>query len=254
MIRADRSRPLAVGCLLLALYLGGCAANQAQTDFDPLEGMNRQIFWFNDKADVYVLEPVGRAWDWVVPDRVQHAIRHFFINLRFPINFGNDLLQLRPRDMGMHTSRFMVNTTFGLAGFFDPATDWGLVVQEEDFGQTLGRYGVGPGPYLMIPLLGPSCLRDVSRFPVDGYMSGLTFALNGFILAGMSVGELVNFRSLTLGEFDDARAASLDYYTFVRNAYLQRRRALINDTTILPTDQSEDLYDVDLDDAEIPFD
>jgi len=248
------ARWLAAAGLLTALSLGGCAAQNGRSDYDPLENVNRKIFWFNDKADVYVLEPVGRAWDWVMPNRVQVAIRNFFINLRFPINLGNDIMQLQPRDVAMHTSRFMVNTTFGVAGFFDPATDWGLVVQEEDFGQTLGHWGVGNGPYLMIPLLGPSCLRDVTRFPVDGYMSGLTYALNGFILAGMSVGELVNFRSLTLGDFEDARAASLDYYTFVRNAYLQRRRALINDSNVLPTEQSEDLYDVDLYETEIPLD
>ena len=255
MTRAHRLRGLMTGVALQALFLGGCAASKPGTEFDPLEGMNRQIFWFNDQADHYVLEPVGRGWDWLVPDRVQESIRSFFINLRFPINLGNDLMQLQPRDAGVHTARFMVNMTFGLVGFFDPATDWGLVALEEDFGQTLGFYGVGPGPYLMIPLIGPSCLRDVSRFPVDGYMSGLGYALNGWILAGMTAGELVNFRSLTLSDFDNAHAASLDYYTFVRNAFLQRRQALINDSREIPAAQSEDLYDVDYDDeSEIPFD
>jgi phospholipid-binding lipoprotein MlaA len=241
-------RRAAVGRLVaLALQVvvaAGCAAS-AGKDYDPLEGMNREIFWFNDKADEYVLEPVAQAWDWVVPNRVQQAIGDFFINMRFPINVGNDLMQARFRDSATHTARFLVNTTFGIGGLFDPASDWGLTTQEEDFGQTLGRWGVGPGPYLMLPILGPTTVRDASRFPVDGLLSGLWLAVDGYIITIASVGELVNFRARTLGTFEDAKAASLDYYSFVRNAYLQRRQALIEDSTGISTQASEDLYDVD---------
>lgn len=243
-MRRGRACPL-VATGVLAAFLGGCAAG-AQRDYDPLESLNRKIFWFNDKADLYVLEPVARGWDWIAPKRVQRSLSNFFLNLRFPINTVNDIFQAEPHDAGMHIARFMVNTTFGVAGFFDPASDWGLVAQEEDFGQTLGRWGVGPGPFLMVPILGPSSVRDAMRFPVDGTLSGLPFALDGFILLGMTAGEFVNFRARTLGDFDAARAASLDFYAFVRNAYLQRRLALIGDGEPESSEPSDDLYDLDL--------
>lgn len=238
--------------VLAAAALSGCATSVAPKDYDPLEGMNRGIFWFNDKADEYAFKPVAEAWDWAVPDRVQRSIGDFFINMRFPINAGNDLMQARFRDSAMHTARFLVNTTFGVAGFLDPASAWGLQIQEEDFGQTLGRWGVAPGPYLMLPILGPTTTRDVLRFPVDGMLSGIWLGVDGFVLLGASVGELVNFRSRTIGTFEDAKATSLDYYSFVRNAYLQRRQALINDTNVISGETSEDLYYVD-EDEELPF-
>lgn len=240
-----RIRIAATTFSLLLLCLGGCAASKKGTDYDPLESVNRPIFWFNEKADDYVFEPIARGWDWIAPDRVQRSISNFFLNLRFPINLGNDMMQLQPHDCGVHIGRFLVNTTVGIGGLFDPASDWGLVAQDEDFGQTLGHWGVGPGAYLMLPVLGPSSARDIVRFPVDGYLSGLPFALDGIILAGMGVGEFINFRSVSLGTFENAEAASLDFYTFVRNAYLQRRQALINDSTVVPSGQSEDLYDVE---------
>lgn len=245
MRESRRAAASLAGLGLLALLLGGCAASTATRDYDPLETVNRKIFWFNEKADEYALEPVARAWDWIAPKRVQRSVSNFFLNLRFPINTVNDLLQGEPRHAGMHTSRFLVNSVFGLGGLFDPAADWGLVAQEEDFGQTLGQWGVGAGPYLMLPLLGPSTVRDVVRFPVDGTLSGLGFALDGFVLIGMTAGEFVNFRARTLGDFDAARAASLDFYAFVRNAYLQRRLALIHDSNVIPADEGEDLYDLD---------
>jgi phospholipid-binding lipoprotein MlaA len=234
---------------LHALVLGGCSANTARPDYDPLEGMNRGIFWFNDKADVYVLEPVARGWDFLTPRRVQDSVRNFFYNMRFPINTVNNILQLDARETGVHLARFMINTTFGVAGIFDPATDWGLVVQEEDFGQTLGRYGVGPGPYLVIPIFGPSCLRDVTRYPVDGFISGVGFTGYGNFFAGAYVVEAVNFRAQNLDTIARAKEASLDYYSAVRNLYLQRRQALINDSNVIPNQFSEELYDVDEDDT-----
>jgi phospholipid-binding lipoprotein MlaA len=241
---ARRRVPLA-GLLLPVLVLAGCAVSTARPDYDPWEGFNRGIFWFNDKADAYVLEPVARGWDWLTPERVQESVRNFFFNLRFPINTVNNLLQADLHDAAAHIARFMVNTTIGLAGLFDPASDWGLVLQEEDFGQTLGRWGVGPGPYLVVPIFGPSTVRDVTRFPVDGFISGIGFTGYGNLFAGAYVVEAVNFRAENLETVERAKEASLDYYSFVRNAYLQRRQALINDSNIIPTSQTEDLYDVE---------
>ena len=242
--------PLAA--LLGMLALAGCSANKARHDYDPFEPMNRGIFWFNDKADEYVLEPVAKGWDVITPQRVKTSVRNFFFNMRFPINLVNNVLQADARETGVHLARFMVNTTFGVAGLFDPAADWGLVAQEEDFGQTLGRWGVGPGPYLVIPVFGPSTLRDAFRFPVDGIISGVGFTGYGNFFAGAYVVEVVNFRSENLDTVKRAKEASLDYYSAVRNLYLQRRQALINDTNFIPEEQSEDLYDVEQYDDEEP--
>jgi phospholipid-binding lipoprotein MlaA len=244
----------ATAALLSFLLLAGCAAHSTRKDYDPWEPLNRQLFWFNQKVDDYVLEPVARGWDFISPRRVKDSVRNFFLNMRFPINTVNNILQADARETAIHISRFMVNTTFGIAGLFDPATDWGLIAGEEDFGQTLGRWGVGPGPYLVIPLLGPSTVRDAFRFPVDGFISGVGFTGYGNFFAGAAVLELINFRAENLDTVARAKEASLDYYAGVRNFYLQLRRAQINDSRILPSEQTEDLYDVEQFDTEEQLD
>src|SRR5262249_50907174 len=155
----------------------------------------------------------------------------------------NNILQADLRETGVHIARFMVNTTFGVVGIFDPATDWGLVATEEDFGQTLGRWGVPPGPYLVVPVLGSSTLRDVTRYPVDGFISGVGFTGYGTLFSCAYVVESVNVRALNLDTVQRAKEASVDFYSAVRNLYLQRRRALINDSNDIPN--VEDLYDVE---------
>lgn len=251
-MRARPRRRVPLAALLGVLALAGCSANKAHPDFDPFEPMNRGIFWFNDKADEYVLEPVAKGWDFITPQRVKTSVRNFFFNMRFPINLVNNVLQADARETGVHLARFMVNTTFGIGGIFDPATDWGLVAQEEDFGQTLGRWGVGPGPYLMIPVFGPSTLRDAFRYPVDGFISGVGFTGYGNFFAGAYVVETVNYRAENLDTVKRAKEASLDYYSAVRNLYLQRRQALINDSNFIPNELGEDLYDVEQYDDEEP--
>src|SRR5437879_5361679 len=148
----------------------------AAAENDPLEGFNRKIFWFNDHLDVYMLEPVAKAWDFVLPRRVETCISNFFWNLHFPIDTLNDALQGKFKHAGSDVGRFLVNTTIGVAGFFDPATSLGLELHWEDFGQTLGWWGVGPGAYLMLPILGPSDLRDEGGRLVP-YASTLTQCL-----------------------------------------------------------------------------
>ena len=248
--RPRRRVPLAA--LLGVLALAGCSANKTHRDFDPFEPMNRGIFWFNDKADEYILEPVAKGWDFITPRRVKTSVHNFFFNMRFPINLVNNVLQADARESGVHLARFMVNTTFGVAGLFDPASDWGLVAQEEDFGQTLGRWGVPPGPYLVIPVFGPSTLRDAFRFPVDGFISGVGFTGYGNFFAAAYVVETVNYRAENIDTVKRAKEASLDYYSAVRNLYLQRRQALINDSNFIPNELSEDLYDVEQYDEDEP--
>ncbi len=207
--------------------------------------MNRGIFWFNDQCDVYVLEPVAKGWDMVIPDPAQTSISNFFANVRFPVVMVNDLLQGKPGAAVIDVGRFMVNTTFGIGGLFDPAATWGLEKHSEDFGQTLGVWGVPPGPYLVLPLFGPSNPRDTAGMPVDYVLSITPLFLSSFWWTGAGVVNVVNTRAQYLDEIRNAKEASLDYYVFARNAYYQRRQALVKDQKEegghAPTD---DLYDL----------
>jgi phospholipid-binding lipoprotein MlaA len=233
--------------LVVALLgsLSACAGRQpARVDYDPAESFNRKMFWFNDKADVYVLEPVAKGWDFVVPDRVQTSIANFFKNLAFPVVFINSTLQAKPRAAAIELARFMANTTFGLAGFFDPATPWGLERQEEDTGQTLGYWGVPAGPYLVWPFFGPSNVRDTFGLAGDSLLGLYTFFIIPYVTIGTNTVRIVNDRSLFLDEVRNAKKASIDYYVFVRNAYLQRRNTLIEDGVVKPEGE-EDLYEIE---------
>jgi len=235
--------------LLIALLLAVPAASRAEddagADYDPWQRMNRGIFWFNDQADVYVLEPVAKGWDVVMPERAETSISNFFSNVRFPVVMVNNLLQGKPGAAAIDVGRFMVNTTFGVAGLFDPASIWGLERHNEDFGQTLGVWGVPPGPYLVLPLFGPSNPRDTAGMPVDYVLSITPLFLSSFWWTGAGVVNVVNTRAQYLDEVRNAKEASLDYYVFARNAYYQRRKALVNDqkeeSGNAPTD---DLYDL----------
>ena len=214
-------------------------------DYDLWQKMNRGIFWFNDRADVYVLEPVAKGWDIVMPERAETGISNFFANLRFPVVMANNLLQGKPGAAAIDVGRFMVNSTFGIAGLFDPATIWGLQRHNEDFGQTLGVWGVPPGPYLVLPLLGPSNPRDTAGIPVDYVLSVTPLFLNSYWWTGAGIVNIVNTRAQYLDEVRNAKEASLDYYVFARNAYYQRRAALVKaqkeESGNAPTD---DLYDL----------
>lgn len=215
-----------------------------QHDYDPWEGFNRGVFWFNDTLDVYVLEPAATGWDFVVPDPAQTAVANFFQNLRFPIHFGNNLFQGKVVDAGHDVGRFAVNTTVGVAGFFDPATDIGLRQSEEDFGQTLGWWGLGPGPYVVLPVFGASSARDAVGLAANYPMAVYPLFVDTIYTIGPNVVDAVNTRARFLDEVEQAKDAAVDYYTFVRSAYLQRRAALVEDreTTESTLEDEEDLY------------
>jgi phospholipid-binding lipoprotein MlaA len=236
--------------LLAALIAAPGPVTAANETSDPLEPFNRGIFWFNDKADVYVLEPVAKGWDWLAPDPVQTSLSNFFENLRFPLNFVNNLLQGKIQPGIIDVGRFTVNTTVGVLGFFDPATGWGLEPHNEDFGQTLGVWGVPPGPYLVLPLMGPSNIRDGTGLLVDSFIAVYPWLVElPYTLAATSV-RTVNDRSLVLEEVREIRRSALDYYVFVRNAYTQHRRALVNDEAAMSKEREADLYFEDYDDDE----
>ena len=215
---------------------------EAAAEYDPIEGFNRKIFWLNDHLDMYVLEPVAKGWDFVLPRRVETSISNFFWNLHFPVDTVNALLQGKFKIAGSDVGRFLVNTTIGIAGFFDPATSFGLELHWEDFGQTLGWWGLGPGPYLMLPILGPSDLRDGAGLIADTAASITPFFVDSYILLAARTVDIVNTRAQYLDTIAKAKESSFDYYTFVRNAYLQRRAGLVIDQAPPSEQNQEDLY------------
>ncbi|MDO4233299.1 MAG: VacJ family lipoprotein [Lautropia sp.] len=196
---------------------------------DPLQAYNRIMHNFNDKADRYALKPIAQAYDFVVPDAVQLVVRNVFSNLGDVWNGVNNLLQWKPKDALVDVSRFVVNTTLGLGGLGDVATAIGLEKHNEDFGQTLGRWGVPAGPYFVIPLLGPSTVRDTLARPVDGYGSYFAWTDNAALRNGMYATEKVSDRASLLEAEKALDDAALDRYTLMRDGWLARRQNLVYD-------------------------
>ncbi|MFN8546172.1 MAG: VacJ family lipoprotein [Candidatus Binatia bacterium] len=217
----------------------------SRPEHDPIEPVNRGIFRFNDAVDTWVLEPVATGWHWVMPDPVEKAVSRFFDNLRFPIVLVNDVLQGKVVAGASDVGRFAVNTTAGVAGFFDPATHLGLDRHDEDFGQTLGAWGLPPGPYLVLPFLGPSTIRDTGGLAVDAATYVPVWFVEWYVTTGSRLVEAVNTRAHYLDEVRKNKEAALDYYEFVRDAYLQHRRALVNDSEDVPAEEQQDIYELE---------
>lgn len=227
----NRNRHAVVAAVLAtATLLNACAHSPAYEPADPLERINRPIMDFNLKADKYVLRPVAKGYAAVVPPPVRSSIGNFFSNLFYPTTIANALLQGKFRQTGQDTLRFAMNSTIGLAGFLDVATSQGLPRHDEDLGQTLGRWGLGQGWFLMLPLLGPTTNRDLVGRVGDNwteilqYVDGVSF--EDRILLG-SV-RIVDGRARLLNA-DGALEQQLDPYVFVRTLYLERRRNLVYD-------------------------
>lgn len=192
---------------------------------DPLEGFNRRVYRFNALTDKYVLLPVVHVYDKVTPDPVQTGIANFFSNLGEINTFANSVLQLKPRSSGVTLSRFVINSTVGLAGFFDPATHFGLVQRNEDFGQTLGHYGVGAGPYLVLPFFGPSDLRDAIGIGAD---QGLFYVIDPLQINDSTPGRIAYNTAYVINKRDTTnfryyQTGSPFEYTLVRLVYLNYR-------------------------------
>jgi phospholipid-binding lipoprotein MlaA len=206
----------------------GASATEARVrDPDPWEPMNRGIFWFNEKTDIYFVAPVARGWRFVVPGFARKGIENFNGLLVMPVVLGNGILQLKPKNAIQDVGRIVYNATFGIAGFIDVATMIGIPQNDEDFGQTLGYWGAPTGPYLVLPIFGPSNVRDgIGRLGDTAgtfYFSFLPFWAT-FIVRGV---ELVNLRARFLEEVEENRRESFDYYVFLRDAYLQNRASRI---------------------------
>ena len=197
---------------------------------DPLEGFNRAVFVFNDKLYIYGLRPLTKGYARAVPHFVRKGVKNFFNNLFFPIRFVNDLLQSKGEAAGMEFSAFFINTTLGFGGLNDFAQKYvGIRLQNEDFGQTLGSYGVGNGFYLMLPALGPTSLRDAVGRAGDWLIDPINYVQPRALSRGAWGLETVNWTSFHIGEYEAFKDASIDPYTAMRNAYIQNRNALVKD-------------------------
>jgi len=222
-------RQLSQIVLAASLLLVGCASAHTANPKDPWEPMNRSVASFNDKIDDNVLKPVATGYRNVVPDLIQTGVRNVFNNFADMWSTVNNLLQLKPTNTVESLGRVIVNTVFGIYGIFDVATYIKLERHPEDFGQTLGHWGVPNGPYLVLPLLGPSTLRDGASLPVD-------FAVSPTKLIGdiptrnkVFALRLVSKRAELLKSGNMLEQASIDKYSFTRDAYLQYRRSQIYD-------------------------
>jgi phospholipid-binding lipoprotein MlaA len=217
---------------------GGSALAQSEPDadiideeYDPWEPFNEKMFAFNRGLDRWVLKPAARVYMVFVPEPWQVLISNGFDNINFVPRFVNSLLQGKWGGAGRELGRFLINSTAGIGGLFDPAKDfWGIPKSREDFGQTLGVWGSGPGPYLVLPLLEPLTVRDgVGKF-VDGLMDPLSYVLPFlWTRAGMKAGDILNERALNYELFQGFEESVIDMYSAVRHAYLQRRRQLIKE-------------------------
>lgn len=221
----------------------------AGEEYDPWEPMNVNVFEFNRQVDRFVLKPVAKGYNFVMPDLVQVGISNIFSNLRFAPRFFNNVFQGKLKGAGIEVGRFLINSTVGLVGFFDLAKHVDLVTPEEDMGQTLGFYGVKPGPYLVLPFLQPYTVRDLVGYVGDVFLNPINWLVvpiievegvpsviaheddltSTLIQLGARVAEIVNERSRNLETYQGVEEATLDLYTAVRNGYLQKRAQAIRE-------------------------
>lgn len=221
-----------IGLMLVSgvlLLLQGCATVKTADKRDPWESMNRSVYQFNDTLDNLAIQPAARAYVAVLPSPVRTGIHNFLGNIGDVWSMVNSALQLKGQATAETFMRINVNTFFGLGGLLDVATEMRLEKRKEDFGQTLGYWGIKPGPYLVLPLLGPSTLRDTLALPLDMRGDASQQFSDDATRNALTVGRVLDVRSGLLQTVDVVKAASLDPYSFVRDAYLQKRRNDIYD-------------------------
>lgn len=225
--------------LALAGLLTGCATLPPgeRDPRDRFERTNRAVYRFNDALDRNIAKPLAKGYVKATPLPVRTGVSNFFQNLFYPTVIVNDLLQGKLKSFGSDTARLVVNTTIGIGGLFDPATRMGLPAGDEDFGQTLGKWGMPTGPYVVLPIFGPSNVRDTFGFAADQFTDPKNYLNNMYWSVGLSGAALVDLRAQLLAT-DDVLARAFDPYVFVRNAYLQRREYLVKDGTA-PDDSVE---------------
>jgi phospholipid-binding lipoprotein MlaA len=243
--------PIAIILLLLAsLGLTGCSTHRSardeeamasdspsaseQMDYDPWESFNDKTFYFNfNLADHYAIKPAAKVWADVLPVKLRQSLANAFYNLAMPRRFVNKVLQGRLPSAGIELTRFVLNTTVGVAGLFDPASHLGLEKSDADSGETFAVYGVKAGPYLVLPLLPPLDVRDAVGFAADSFMDPLSWFITPLGADfGRAAAQRINERADNMKLYDDVEDTSLDLYAAVRNGYLQRRRKVIRDAIL----------------------
>jgi phospholipid-binding lipoprotein MlaA len=218
-----------------------------EEDFDPFETVNRFIFAINEAVDVLILQPVAATYRFLLPEMVRDSVRNATRNLKAPVVFANEVWQGKDDRASTTIVRFLVNSTIGLAGLFDVAEHWGYEYHSEDFGQTLGLYGAGPGPYLVLPLFGPSSVRDAIGMGVDSVIDPWPYVLTAAdvkedtaILLGRQIVGGVDKRARHLDTVAELKRDSVDFYARIRSLYLQNRRSVINDDADTASDSNGD--------------
>jgi len=211
------------------LGLGGCATGDYRDPRDPLEPLNRAVYSFNDMLDRAVIKPLAQGYEYIMPAPANQGVTNFFNNLTDIQSALNNLLQLKVGRAFSDVGRFALNSTLGILGLMDVASNMNLPRYNEDFGQTLGVWGFGPGPYLVLPIVGPSSAREGVGFVVDWFTDPIYYLDDPGVSWGLRGLNLVDTRADLLNASRVLEEASLDPYAFIRDAFLQRRRSLVYD-------------------------
>ena len=245
-----RTAPLGLLLSILLLLVAGCASQPrtSPVEADPLEPVNRVIYQFNDGLDTFVLRPFAAGYAWLLPQFMRTGINNFFNNLNEPRHFVNNMLQGKPREGLSDAARLFFNSTVGLAGLLDVATEMGMERHIEDLGQTFGVWGIPQGPYLVLPLLGPRTTRHAVGTLGDWVYHPQRWLFDSSWRDKINILWFIHTRS-TLLNVDDQVALAFDEYAFVRDAYLQNRKFLLFDGNV-PDDDFEDEFDEEFDDFE----
>lgn len=238
LLNLTKKRFITSGLLIAAtsMLIVACSGGNSDSEiYDPLEGVNRTTLKINDVADKAILEPIAKGYRFVTPQAGRTIVSNFLRNLNSPVVIGNQLLQGDLKGAGNATARVVINTLAGFGGILDLAAEGGIEHQPEDFGQTLAKWGVGDGMYVMLPIFGPSTVRDTAGRLVDGFADPLRiylFNIDEEHLHYTRVGaSAVSEREDLIEVIDDLRKNSFDYYAAIRSAYYQQRQSLINDST-----------------------
>jgi phospholipid-binding lipoprotein MlaA len=228
--------------LLLCLLVGGCATTGSGDPRDPFEGFNRGVYSFNQAMDTAVFDPLGKIYQAITPDIVDKGVTNFFSNLSDIAVVVNDILQFKINQALSDTTSFIFNSTIGLLGFFDVSSHIDLPKHNEDFGQTLATWGIGSGPFLMVPFFGPATIRDATGFVVDrGVLSPIFYINDDALQASLLSLNYIDFKADLLSAKKLVAGAALDEYEFVKNAYFDKRDNQINDrdTAEFPEEDQE---------------
>lgn len=241
-------------CLAVAamcsLALSGCVSSQkivTPDPRDPFESLNRSTYAFNEGLDRALVKPVAQTYQRVTPKPVQTGVSNFFSNAKYPVTLANNILQGKLGHALNDTARLLLNSTLGLGGLLDPATSIGLERHDEDFGQTLGKWGVPPGPYLMLPFLGPYTLRDGIGSVADDFAEPRGYVTDSVARWSLWAGDKLE-RRVRLLDADSVLERTGDPYAFIRSAYLQRREFQVKDGDV-PAEDFEEAFEADAQDT-----